>query len=338
LGRSDLEISRAGFGAWAIGGPGWEYQGTDDHDGRSIDAMLHAFEIGVNWVDTAPVYGNGHSEELLGRAISMVRGERPLVFTKCGRYWDGPNALSRSDLRPASIRSGCEASLRRLGVDAIDLIQFHWPDNETGVPIEESWGELLHLVEEGKIRAAGVCNFDQALLDRCEAVGHVTSLQTPLSLIARSSGAGLLQWCAAHDTGVIVYSPMQIGLLTDSFSADQVAGFAPDDWRRRHPEFLPPNLERNLALRDALRPIALEHSTTVAAVAVAWTLSWPEVTGAIVGARTPEQVDGWIAGAAIRLTAADLERIAAAVVESGAGSGPIRSTRMDDQLSAPQAP
>jgi aryl-alcohol dehydrogenase-like predicted oxidoreductase len=291
--------------------------------------MLHAFELGVNWVDTAPVYGNGHSEELVGRAVRKVRGERPLVFTKCGRYWDGPNALSRSDLRPASIRSGCEASLRRLGVEAIDLMQFHWPDHETDVPIEESWGELLRLVEAGKIRAAGVCNFDQALLDRCEAVGHVTSLQTPLSLIARSSGAGLLQWCAAHDTGVIAYSPMQIGLLTDSFSADQVDGFAPDDWRRRDPEFLPPNLERNVALRDALRPIALAHSTTVAAVAVSWTLSWPEVIGAIVGARTPEQVDGWIAGAAMRLTGADLDLIAAAVIESGAGSGPIRPTQID---------
>jgi aryl-alcohol dehydrogenase-like predicted oxidoreductase len=325
LGRSDLEISRIGFGSWAIGGPGWEYRGTPEHDDRSIQAMLHAFELGANWVDTAPVYGNGHSEELVGKALKLAAGERPLVFTKCGRYWDAPDASSRSDLRPGSIRSGCEASLRRLGVEAIDLVQFHWPDNETGVLIEESWGELLRLVEEGKIRAAGVCNFDEALLDRCEAVGHVTSLQTPLSLIARSSADGLLQWCAAHDTGVIVYSPMQIGLLTDSFTAGQVDGFAPDDWRRRHPEFLPPKLERNLALRDSLRPIASAHSTTVAAIAVTWTLSWPQVTGAIVGARTAAQVDGWIGGATVKLTPADLDHIAAAVKKSAAGSGPVHA-------------
>jgi aryl-alcohol dehydrogenase-like predicted oxidoreductase len=285
--------------------------------------MLHAIERGVNWVDTAPVYGNGHSEELVGQALKLVRGRRPLVFTKCGRRWDGPHHASRSDLRPDAIRADCEASLRRLGIDVIDVLQFHWPDKDTGVPVEESWGELRRLVDEGKVRAAGVCNFDQDLLARCEAVGHVDSLQTPLSVIARDSAGGLLLWCAAHNTAVIVYSPMQVGLLTDTFTAGHGASYAADDWRPTHPEFQAPKLERNLALRDALRPIAVAHSTTVAAIAVAWTLAWPQVTGAIVGARTEDQVDGWIDGATTELTRSDLETIAAALVATEAGSGPL---------------
>ncbi len=324
LGNSTLSISQVGFGAWSIGGPGFEYRGTAERDEQSIRAMLHAFELGVGWVDTAPIYGNGHSEELVGAALHRVPVERPLVFTKCGRFWDSPDASPRSDLRPASIRAGCEASLSRLGVEAIDLLQFHWPDHHTGVPVEESWGELLRLREEGKIRAAGVCNFDLELLERCEAVGHVESLQTPLSLIARDSAGALIQWCAAHGTGVLVYSPMQVGLLTDSFTAQQVELMDPDDWRRDHQEFRSPRLQRNLALRDALRPIAAAHATTVAAVAVAWTLSWREVTGAIVGARSAQQVDGWIAGASLTLTDGDLDAIADAIAGSGAGGGPSR--------------
>jgi len=323
LGRFDSAISRIGFGAWSIGGAGWAYRGSSERDDQSIAAMLRAFERGVNWVDTAPIYGRGHSEELVGRTLKVVRVERPRVFTKCGRRWDGPDASPKSDLRPAAIRADCEASLQRLGLAVLDLLQFHWPDNDTGVPIEESWGELLRLVEDGKIRGVGVCNFDAQLLERCEAVGHVDSVQTPLSLIARDSADGLLQWCAAHDTAVIVYSPMQVGLLTDSFSAGDVGRFEPDDWRRRHPEFQSPKLERNLALRDALRPIAQAHSTTVAAIAVAWALAWPQVTGAIVGARTAEQVDGWIDAATIVLSESDLDYMAAALIATEAGSGPL---------------
>jgi aryl-alcohol dehydrogenase-like predicted oxidoreductase len=318
-----LKISRVGFGGWAAGGPGWSYSGTPARDDETVGAMLRAFELGVTWIDTAPVYGNGHSEELIGRAIELVRGKRPLVFTKCGRRWDGVSP-PRSDHRPASIRADCEASLRRLKVDAIDLLQFHWPDKDTGTQVEESWGELLRLVTEGKIRGAGLCNFDEPLLERCEAVGHVESLQIPFSLIARDSADGLLQWCERHDTRVIVYSPMQIGLLTDSFTPARIESFAPEDWRRRHPEFQSPRLERNLALRDALRPIAASKSTTVGAIAVAWTLSWPQVTGAIVGASTADQVDGWIDGASIELSEQELDTIAAAIAKSGAGSGPTR--------------
>jgi aryl-alcohol dehydrogenase-like predicted oxidoreductase len=288
--------------------------------------MLHAFELGVGWIDTAPTYGGGHSEELVGRALKLARRVRPLVFTKCGRRWDSPTTAPRSDHRPASVRADCEASLRRLGVDEIDLLQLHWPDSDTGTPIEESWGELLRLVKDGKSRGAGVCNFGEELLERCEAVGHVESVQMPFSLIARESAGGLIQRCHERGIAVIVYSPMQVGLLTDSFTKEHLESLGSEDWRRRHPEFQDPRLDRNLRLRDALRPIAEEKSTTVSAIAVAWTLAWPQVTGAIVGARTPEQVDGWIDGASIKLSEKDLDVVAAAIVESGAGSGPIRPT------------
>jgi aryl-alcohol dehydrogenase-like predicted oxidoreductase len=232
-------------------------------------------------------------------------------------------AAPRQVLRPESIRRECEASLRRLGVERIDLYQFHWPD-ETGTAVEESWAEMTRLVDEGKVRAAGVSNFDAALLERCEAVRHVDSLQPPFSLIRREAAAREIPWCAEHGTGVIVYSPMQSGILTDRFSEERVRALAPDDWRRRSSDFRPPKLRRNLALRDALRPIAERHGATVAAVAIAWTLTWPGVTGAIVGARTPEQVDGWIDAGSIELTRDDLVEIATAVEETGAGSGPTR--------------
>jgi aryl-alcohol dehydrogenase-like predicted oxidoreductase len=320
------KVSRVGFGGWSAGGPGWAYAGTRERDRESVAAMLHALELGVSWIDTAPTYGGGHSEELVGRALKQARGERPLVFTKCGRRWDGPRARPRSDHRPASIRADAEASLRRLGVDAIDLMQLHWPDTDTGTPVEESWGELLRMVGEGKIRSAGVCNFDVDLLERCEALGHVASVQMPFSLIARESAGGLMQWCHEHRIAVIVYSPMQVGLLTDTFSRASLESLDPEDWRHRHPEFQSPRLDSNLALRDALRPLAEARSTTVGAIAVAWTLSWPQVTGAVVGARTAQQVDGWIEGATVQLSERDLHVIAAALVESGAGSGPARPT------------
>ena len=326
LGSSRLEITRVGFGAWAIGGGGWSFGWGPQDDEASIAAMRHAIARGINWIDTAAVYGLGHSEALVGRLLqSMPREDRPFVFTKCGLIWDeqNPMADNRRSLRPESIRRECEASLRRLGVERIDLYQFHWPSDD-GTPIEDSWSTMLRLVEEGKVRHAGVSNFDVTLLDRCEAIGHVDSLQPPFSLIRRDTGASQIPWCAAHDTGVIVYSPMQSGILTDRFSADRVAAMAPDDWRRRSPQFQEPALSRNLALRDALRPIARRHDTSVAAVAVAWTIAWPGVTGAIVGARSPEQVDGWIDAARIELTAEDLDEIAAALERTGAGTGATR--------------
>ena len=306
-------ISPLGFGAWSIGGAAWSYTGGAERDGESLAAMRAAVEGGVDWIDTAPVYGRGHSEELTGRLVRELGQSRVRVMTKCGRVWEGPTARPYSDLRPASIRAGCEASMRRLGVDHVDLLQFHWPDNDSGTPIEESWSEMLRMREEGLIGAAGVCNFDVPLLERCEAVGHVDSLQTPLSMIVRGGTRGLIQWCGDRGVAVLAYSPMQVGLLTDSFTAESMDALDDEDWRRTHPEFTPPRLERNLRLRDALRPIAEAHSTTVAAVAVAWVLSWPQVTGAIVGARTPQQVEGWIDAPSVRLTDDDLHRIQAAI-------------------------
>jgi aryl-alcohol dehydrogenase-like predicted oxidoreductase len=282
----------------------------------------------VNWVDTAAIYGLGHSEEVVGRALrQMPATERPFIFTKGGLIPDRakPYEEPQRNLRPESIRREVDASLSRLGVERIDLYQFHWPDN-VGTLVEDSWGEMARLVDEGKIRAAGVSNFDVTLLERAEAIRHVDSLQPPFSLILRDSGADVIPWAAAHGTGVIVYSPMQSGLLTDTFSSQRLATMADDDWRRRSEPFLEPNLSRNLALRDALRPIAERHRATVSAVAVAWTLAWPGVTGAIVGARNASQVDGWIGAGRLRLTAEDLAEVTEAVVRTGAGSGPTTPT------------
>lgn len=334
LGTSGLEITTVGFGAWAIGGGGWAFGWGPQDDADSIAAMRHAIARGINWIDTAAVYGLGHSEELVGRLLrELPPGERPLIFTKCGLVWDDadPMAPARRVLGPESIRRECDASLRRLGIERIDLYQFHWPD-EFGTPIEDSWATMLRLVEEGKVRAAGVSNFDIALLERCERMRHVDSLQPPLSLINRAAADVLLPWCAAHGTGVICYSPMQSGILTDGFSAARAHGLAEDDWRRRSPEFQSPHLERNIALRDALVPIARRHDSTVSAVAVAWTLAWPGVTGAIVGARSPEQVDGWIRAATVSLTSEDLEEIAEALARTEAGDGPLHPLRRETEV------
>jgi aryl-alcohol dehydrogenase-like predicted oxidoreductase len=329
LGTSGLEITTIGFGAWAAGGGGWSFGWGPQDDEASIAAMRRAIDGGVNWIDTAAVYGLGHSEEVVGRFLrELPPGDRPLVFTKCGLVWDDTNrmAVALRNLQPDSIARECEASLRRLQVERIDLYQFHWPD-ETGTPVEDSWAAMVRLVEQGKVRAIGVSNFSVPLLEQCEAVRHVDSLQPPFSLIKRDAAGAQLPWCSSHGTGVICYSPMQSGILTESFSAGRVAAFAADDWRRRGLEFRSPNLERNLALRDALQPIAARHRTTVSAVAIAWVLSWPAVSGAIVGARSPEQVTGWLPAAGLQLSAEDLDALAAAVERTGAGTGPVRPGR-----------
>ena len=327
LGRSGLRITRVGFGSWAVGGGGWSFGWGPQDDAESLATMRHALERGINWIDTAAVYGLGHSEELVGRLVhELPPAERPLIFTKCGLIWDErhPMAPPRQVLKPESIRRECEASLRRLGVERIDLYQFHWPD-ETGTFLEDSWAAMVKLVEEGKVRAAGVSNFDSRRLDRCEVIRHVDSLQPPFSMINRAAGKREIPWCASHETGVIVYSPMQSGLLTNTFTAGRVAALAPDDWRRHAPDFRSPRLGRNLALRDALRPIAARHGTSVSAIAIAWTLAWRGVTGAIVGARTAEQVDGWIEAATTLLTPTDLDEITSAIERTRAGAGPVRA-------------
>ncbi|HEY3353911.1 MAG TPA: aldo/keto reductase [Polyangia bacterium] len=323
LGKSGLEISTVGFGAWAVGGGGWSFGWGPQDDGASITAIRHAVDRGVSWIDTAAIYGLGHSEVVVGRALADIPArERPLVFTKCGLVADPSQPMQPPvpTLAPASIRAECEASLRRLDVERIDLYQLHWSDPET--PVEDSWGEMARLVDEGKVRCGGVSNFDVPLLERCERIRHVDSLQPPFSLLKRQAAGDVFPWCAAHGTGVIVYSPMQAGLLTDSFSADRVQRFAPDDWRRGSADFRAPRLSRHLALRDALRPIAVRHGTTVAAVAVAWTLAFRGVSGAICGARTREQVDGWLPAGALTLPREDLEEIAHAIERTRAGLGP----------------
>src|ERR1700693_4298110 len=234
LGSSGFHITTVGFGSWAIGGGGWAFGWGPQDDAESIATMRHAVELGVNWIDTAAVYGLGHSEEVVGKLLrELPASERPLVFTKCGLTWDANNPMQAAKriLKPETIRRECEDSLRRLGVERIDLYQFHWPD-ETGTPVEESWGEMIRLVDEGKIRAAGVSNFGVPLLERAEAVRHVDSLQPPFSLIRRDRGADVIPWAAAHNTGVIVYSPMQSGILTDSFSLNRLAAMADNDSRR----------------------------------------------------------------------------------------------------------
>jgi aryl-alcohol dehydrogenase-like predicted oxidoreductase len=341
LGSTDLNITRVGFGAWATGGGGWAFGWGPQDDDQSIAAMNRALELGVNWIDTAAVYGLGHSEEVVGRVLKQRKGaDRPYVFTKCGLVWDAKDRTKdpRRILTPASIRRECEASLRRLGVERIDLYQFHWPDDDTGTSVEESWRMMVQLQDEGKVRAIGVSNFDVSLLRKTEAVHHVDSLQPPFSLIRREMAASEIPWCRANRTGVIVYSPMQSGILTESFTADRVQKMAADDWRRRSANFQTPKLERNLALRDALIPIARRHDTTVSALAIAWTLVWPGVTGAIVGARSAEQVDGWIGAATLELGAGDLDDITRAIEKTGAGTGPTRPAIMrDSRDSAPSA-
>lgn len=324
LGRTDMNITPVGFGAWAVGGPGWAGGWGSQDDRQSIAAIRHAVARGVNWVDTAAVYGLGHSEEVVRAALADIpANERPYVFTKCGLVWDEANhaAPPREVGAPDSIRREVEASLRRLGVERIDLYQMHWPAQD-GTPLEVYWQALLDLKKEGKVRAVGLSNHSAAQLETAESLGHVDTLQPPFSAIRRGAAVAELPWCHAHQTGVIVYSPMQAGLLTGTFSAERAKALPADDWRSRDAEYSGDRLKRNLALAEALRPVAVRHDTTVAVIAVAWTLAWPGVTGAIVGARRPDQVDGWIDAADIHLSAEDMAEIAEAIQTTGAGSGP----------------
>jgi aryl-alcohol dehydrogenase-like predicted oxidoreductase len=326
LGTTGMRITRVGFGAWAIGGGGWTFAWGNQDDADSIAAIRHAVERGVNWIDTAAVYGLGHSEEMVARALRGIPADdRPYVFTKAGLVWDerDHSAPPRRVGDPLSLRREVEASLRRLDVERIDLYQMHWPA-EDGTLLEDYWGTLLQLKEEGKVRAVGLSNHDVAQLEAAERLGHVDTLQPPFSAIRREVADAELPWCAAHGTGVIVYSPMQSGLLTGAFSLERAAQLGADDWRSRSPDFTGHGLRRNVALADALRPVAERHRATVAAVAVAWTLAWPGVSGAIVGARSRDQVDGWIGAASLQLTDTDLDDVSVAIRRTGAGTGPLR--------------
>ncbi|GAA3382060.1 aldo/keto reductase [Cryptosporangium minutisporangium] len=342
LGRSGIDISPVGFGAWAIAGPSWGFGWGAQDDADSVAAIHAAVEAGVNWIDTAAIYGAGHSEEVVGRALrALPRADRPLVFTKCGLVFEDPTdpfGQARKLMRPDVVRRDLEGSLRRLGVEAIDLYQVHWPgdgellggvgdggstgDSPLATPLEEYWQLMADLRAEGKVRAIGLSNHDVALLERAEAVAHVDAIQPPFSAIHRGAAAEIA-WAAAHDTGVIAYSPMVSGLLSGTFDAERVAALPANDWRRHHPDFTD-RLAANLAVADALATVAARHAVPVAAAAVAWVLAWPGVTGAIVGARRPDQLAGWTPATGLRLTSADLTLVADALVASGAGEGPLR--------------
>ncbi|MET9735768.1 aldo/keto reductase [Streptomyces sp. NPDC006458] len=338
LGTSAMTISRTGFGAWAIGGGGWYYAWGSQDDDASIAAIRHAIEAGVNWIDTAAVYGLGHSEEVIAKAVAAFpEADRPYVFTKCGLVWDenDPSAAPRNSMSPASVRREVEGSLRRLNVESIDLYQVHWPDTggealdyndpqsqvAGGTPLEEYWQVMADLKTEGKVRAIGLSNHSAEQVAAAERVAHVDVVQPPFSAISRGA-ADLIAQAEAAGTGVIVYSPMQSGLLTGAFTKERAAALPDDDWRKSHPDFTT-GLDANLALANALVPVAERHGVSPGAVAVAWALAWPGINGAIVGARTPEQVDGTIAASTLKLSVTDFEEITHAIRTTGAGEGPV---------------
>jgi aryl-alcohol dehydrogenase-like predicted oxidoreductase len=328
LGSTGMRLTRVGFGAWAIGGSGWAFGWGPQDDADSVAAIRHAVESGITWVDTAAAYGLGHSEEVVARALAdLPEADRPYVFTKGGLVWDerDPTAMPGRVGDPSSLRREVEASLRRLQVERIDLYQMHWPADD--LPVEAYWPVFAELRSAGKLRAIGLSNHDVSALEAAQALAHVDSLQPPFSLLHREAGADLLGWCADHETGVIVYSPMASGLLTGAFTEQRAAALGPDDWRSRNPDFRGDGLRRTLALVEALRPVAQRHGVGVGAVAVAWTLAWRGVSGAIVGARSPAQVDGWLPAATLVLDPEDLAAIAAALVSTGAGSGPTEPGR-----------
>lgn len=312
LGTTGMDISRVGFGSWAIGGGDWVSSWGPQDDNDSVAAIRHAVEAGVNWIDTAAVYGLGHSEEVVQKALAGYSDvDRPYVFTKGGLVWDPSNrrAPSKRIGEAASVRQGVEDSLKRLQVEQIDLYFIHWPTTD-GTAVEEYWQTLVELRSAGKLRAIGLSNHDRSLVQRAEALGHVDAVQPQFSAISPDAANELLPWCNENGTGAVVYSPMGSGLLTGRFSAERVASLAEDDWRGKAPAFTT-DLDANLAIAAAMERVATRYGTSTAAVAVAWVLGYPGVTGAIVGARSPEQVDGWTPAASLALTPEDYAEISA---------------------------
>jgi aryl-alcohol dehydrogenase-like predicted oxidoreductase len=306
LGNSDMEITPIGVGAWAMGGGGWKFAWGPQDDNESIAAIHAALDRGVNWIDTAAIYGLGHSEEVVARALAEYKGSRPYVFTKCERVWNDQGEIS-SSLQPESIRRECEASLRRLKVDVIDLYQIHWPDPEAH--IEEGWETLSRLKQEGKVRWIGVSNFKTTHMERVRKIAPITSLQPPYSAISPEVEEEILPYCGQHGIGVIVYSPMKSGLLTGKMTKERAASFPADDFRRRVAAFQEPQLSRNLELAALMAKIGARHGRTPGEVAIAWTLRRPEVTAAIVGMRSAGQVDGVVGALEFRLGAEEIAEI-----------------------------
>jgi aryl-alcohol dehydrogenase-like predicted oxidoreductase len=307
FGNSDLHITPVGFGAWAIGGPDWQFGWGNQDDSQSIAAIHRALDLGVNWIDTAAAYGLGHSEELVAKALTERRGSKPCIFTKCGIIWGDDRKVGYS-LREASVRRECEASLRRLRIETIDLYQIHWSVDDIG-ETEEGWATLQKLREEGKIRWGGVCNFDLNELQRCHAIAPITSLQPPYSLIRREIEPEILPWCEKNGVGVIAYSPMASGLLTGAMTRERAATLPENDWRSRNPEFQEPKLSQNLALVERLAAVGKRHGRSPGEVAIAWVLRKPVLTGAIVGGRSPRQVEGIVGAASLTLTPAEIAEI-----------------------------
>jgi aryl-alcohol dehydrogenase-like predicted oxidoreductase len=304
LGNSDLSVTPVGFGAWAIGGSGWEFGWGEQDDKASVAAIHRALELGVNWIDTAAVYGMGHSEEVVAFALRTWPGPRPYVFTKCGLRWDEQGYVHRN-LKADSIRRECEDSLRRLNVDVIDLYQIHWPTED----LEEGLGAITRLQKEGKVRWIGVSNFNVDEMRRARAVAPITSLQPPYSLVHRDVEQEILPYCRSNGLGVIVYSPMASGLLTGAMTRERAASLPASDWRSRDVEFYEPRLSKNLALVERLREVGERVQRPPGQVAIAWALRNPAVTGAIVGARNAKQVEGNVDAATLRLTDKEVAEI-----------------------------
>jgi aryl-alcohol dehydrogenase-like predicted oxidoreductase len=317
LGNSDLHITPVGYGAWAIGGSGWQFAWGSQDENDSIAAIHRSLELGVNWIDTAAVYGLGHSEEVVARALKTWPGTRPYVFTKCGLRWD-VNGNVRKVLSADSIRREVEDSLRRLSLEAIDLYQIHWPPDPDSAQLEEGWSQLAQLQRQGKVRWIGVSNFNVQQLRRAQTIAPVTSLQPQYSLVHRETEDQILPYCLQEGIGVIVYSPMASGLLTGAMTRERAAKLPKDDWRKNHPDFSEPALSRNLALVERLREIARRHNRSAGEVAIAWTLHNPAVTGAIVGARNARQAEGVMRAGGLRLTDEDVSEIETFVAEMAA--------------------
>lgn len=305
FGNTDMHITPIGFGSWAVGGGDWQFGWGDQDDQESINAIRKAIDLGMNWIDTAAVYGLGHSEEVVAEAVKGMQN-KPWIFTKCAMTWD-ESRIVVPKITAESVRKECEASLRRLNVDVIDLYQIHWPNPEE--EIEEGWETLVRLKEEGKIRWIGVSNFNVAQLKRIMPYGPVSSLQPPYSLVNRAVEEEILPYCKENNIGVIVYSPMGAGILTGTMTRERVASFPHNDWRRRSSYYQEPALTKNLALQDKLKEIGVRHNCSAAEVAIAWTLLNPAVTAAIVGGRSAAQVEGVIGAANVQLSPDDIREI-----------------------------
>jgi aryl-alcohol dehydrogenase-like predicted oxidoreductase len=305
LGNSDLMITPLGVGAWAMGGAGWAFSWGPQDDAESVGAIHAALDKGINWIDTAAVYGLGHSEEVVGKAVKE-RSDRPYVFTKCERTWGEDRQIKKS-LKRDSIFQECENSLKRLGVETIDLYQIHWPEPDEDV--EEGWAALAELKKQGKARWIGVSNFSASQLARAQAIAPITSLQPPYSMIQADIETDILPFCKANNIGTIVYSPMKSGMLTGAMTRERIENMHADDFRKRTPNFQEPLLTRNLKLVEGLREIGKRHGRTPGEVAIAWTLRRPEVTAAIVGMRSPAQVEGVIGAAEFRLSEEEIGEI-----------------------------